>query len=178
MQFYKGIGLWDVLIGGIALGFIALAMTSNLPNNYVISLVILIITAPLFIPIGEIKVYHAIGYGLRFLIADKKFSRRDKGKKNIGAIVPYANIRDNVILQKDGIYTGVIQITPIEFNMLSLNKQNYLIDGVISNTLKNVGVFQEYNLFVFQLFQLLIHLKLLNSFHKMMFLNLYIFLEL
>src|SRR5699024_6758951 len=40
----------------------------------------------------------------------------------------------------------VIEIKPIEFNMLSENKQNFLIDGIISNTLKNVGIFQEYDL--------------------------------
>lgn len=30
--------------------------------------------------------------------------------------------------------------------MLSANKQNYLIDGALSSTLKNVGIFQEYDL--------------------------------
>ena len=34
MQFYKGIGIYDVIIGIIALAFIALATTSNLPNKY------------------------------------------------------------------------------------------------------------------------------------------------
>ena len=32
VQFYKGIGIYDVIIGVIALAFLALAVTSNLPN--------------------------------------------------------------------------------------------------------------------------------------------------
>ena len=39
MQFYKGIGIYDVIIGIIALAFIALAATSNLPNKYFICLI-------------------------------------------------------------------------------------------------------------------------------------------
>ena len=53
---------------------------------------------------------------------------------------------DLVIRQKDGGYTGVIEVKPIEFNMLSEFKQNYFIDVVISNILKNVGIFQEINI--------------------------------
>jgi len=146
MQFYKGIGLFDVFIGIVALAFIALTVTSNLPNKYIIALVILIVTAPLFIPIGEAKLYNAIWYGISFVIAKKSFSKNKKGKSHISTIIPYSSIKDNVIIQKDGVLTGVIEVTPIEFNLLSEGKQNHLIDGVISSTLKNVNLFQEYDI--------------------------------
>jgi len=146
MQFYKGIGIYDVIIGIIALAFIALTATSNLPNKYTIAIGILILVAPLYIPIGDIKLYQAVGYGFKFLIARKTFNKIKNGNAHISTIIPYSAIKDNCIIQKDGSYTGVIEVTPIEFNMLSTTKQNFLIDGVISNTLKNVGVFQEYNL--------------------------------
>mgnify|MGYP003515266430 FL=1 len=71
LQFYKGIGIYDVIIGIIALAFIALAATSNLPNKYIIALAILMISAPMFIPIGEIKLYQAIAYGVSFAVAKK-----------------------------------------------------------------------------------------------------------
>lgn len=146
LQFYKGIGIYDVILGVIALAFIALAVTSNLPNKYVIALVILIVVAPMFIPLGDIKLYQALGYGIKFAVARKTFSKTTKGNGHISAIIPYSSIKDEMIYGKDGNITGVIEITPIEFNMLSENKQNYLIDGVIGNTLKNVGIFQEYNI--------------------------------
>lgn len=146
MQFYKGIGIYDVIVGVIALAFIALAVTSNLPNKYIIALVVLMIAAPMFIPIGDVKLYQALGYGLTFVVAKKSFRKDKKGNAHISNVIPYAKIENNIIYGKDNTLTGVIQITPVEFNMLSLNKQNYLIDGAISSTLKNVGVFQEYDL--------------------------------
>lgn len=146
MQFYKGIGIFDVIIGIVALAFIALTVTSNLPNKYIIALVILIIAAPLFIPIGEAKLYNAVWYGINFIIAKKSFSKNKTGKSHISTIIPYSTIKDNVIIQKDGSFTGVIEITPLEFNLLSVAKQNHLIDGVISSTLRNVNIFQEYDI--------------------------------
>ncbi len=146
MQFYKGIGIYDIILGVIALAFIALAATSNLPNKYFLAIGILVIVAPMYIPIGDIKLYKALGYAFKFTIAQKSFSIHKKGNSHISAVVPYSSIKDDLIFQKDNSLTGVIEVKPIEFNMLSMNKQNYLIDGVISNTLKNVGIMQEYNL--------------------------------
>lgn len=143
LQFYKNVTITDVIIAVIGLGFLALAVSSNLPCKWIIAMIMLIIFAPLFIPIGEIKLYNAIGYSLKFLIAKKNFSKAKRGKSNIGAIVPYLEIKDNLIKQKENGFTGVIEIKPIEFNLLSEFKQNYFIDGVLSNILKNIGLFQE-----------------------------------
>ncbi len=146
IQFYKGVGIYDVILGVIALAFLALAVTSNLPNKYTIALLILIVVAPMYIPLGDIKLYQAVGYGLKFAIARKTFTKKTKGNSHISSIIPYSSIQDDMIFGKDNMFTGVVQITPIEFNLLSITKQNYFIDGVISNTLKNVGEFQEYDI--------------------------------
>lgn len=143
LQFYKNVTITDVILAVIGLGFLALAVSSNLPNKWIVAMVILIIFAPLFIPIGDVKLYNAIGYGLKFVFAKKNFAKSKHGKSNIGTIVPYLKIEDNLIRQKENGFTGVIEIKPIEFNMLSEYKQNYFIDGVLSNILKNIGVFQE-----------------------------------
>ncbi len=146
VQFYKGIGIYDVIIGVVALAFIALAATSNLPNKYAIALGILILVAPMYIPLGDIKLYQALGYAFKFAIAKKTFKKNAQGSSHISSIIPYASIQDRIINGKDGSVTGVIQVTPIEFNLLSESKQNYFIDGVISNTLKNVNEFQQYDI--------------------------------
>jgi len=146
VQFYKGIGIYDVIIGVIALAFIALAATSNLPNKYAIALGVLIIVAPLYIPIGDIKLYQALGYAVKFGIAKKKFSNKKQGNSNVSAIIPYSSIQNDVLYGKDGTFTGVIEITPIEFNLLSETRKNFFVEGVISNTLKNVNEFQEYHI--------------------------------
>lgn len=146
MQFYKGIGLYDIILGVIALAFIALAATSNLPNKYFIAIGILIVVAPMYIPLGDIKLYQALGYAFKFGIAQKRFDKNKKGSSNISTIIPYSSIKENLIYQKDNLLTGVIEVKPIEFNMLSQHKQNFLIEGVISTTLKNVGIMQEYDI--------------------------------
>ena len=146
LQFYKGVTIADVILAVFALAMLALAVSSNLQSKWIIAMVILVVFAPLFIPIGEIKLYQALVYGLKYTFSRKKFKKANHGKSNIGNIVPYSSIENDVIRQKDGGYTGVIEVKPIEFNMLSEFKQNYFIDGVISNILKNVGIFQEINI--------------------------------
>lgn len=46
-------------------------------------------------------------------------------------------------MNKDGGFTGVLEIKPVEFRLLGANKQNYLIDGVLTNVLTSVGASQE-----------------------------------
>lgn len=146
LQFYKGVTIADVLLAVVGLGFLALAVSSNLHGKWIIAMIILVVFAPLFIPIGEMKLYQAVVYGFRYLFSRKTYDKRKHGKANIGNIVPYAGIENNMIHQKDGGYTGVIEIKPIEFNMLSEYKQNYFIDIVLSNIIKNIGVSQELNI--------------------------------
>ena len=55
LQFYKNVTITDVVLAVIGLGFLALAVSSNLPNKWIVAMVILIIFAPLFIPIGDVK---------------------------------------------------------------------------------------------------------------------------
>ncbi len=145
LQFFKNITIPDVLLAIISLAFISLAVTSNLPYKFTIAIVILMVVAPLYIPLGEIKLYQALGYGLKFLGARKKFSSKKRGKKNIQAISSILKYEDDLIKHKEEGFTGVVQITPIEFNLLSEHKQNYMIDNVISNILKGVGIYQEIN---------------------------------
>lgn len=58
-------------------------------------------------------------------------------------IIPYERIDGSCIVNKDGSFTGAIEIKPIEFRLLGANKQNYLIDGVLTNALTAVGANQE-----------------------------------
>lgn len=146
LQFYKGVTIADVILAIIALGFLALAVSSNLQAKWIITMVILVVFAPMFIPIGEIKLYQAVVYGIKYVFSRKSYKKAKHGKANIGNIVPYASIENDMIRQKDGCYTGVIEVKPIEFNMLSEFRQNYFIDTVLSNILKNVGIFQEINI--------------------------------
>jgi hypothetical protein len=140
MKFYKNVTIADILLGVIVLGFLALAVSSNLPNKWNIALILLIVVAPLFISSGESRLYVSLLYFFKYINVKKKFSKK---KRNIGAVVPYLKILENTIENKNGTFTGVIEIEPIEFHMLNEYKQNSLIDGMLSNILKNCGAMQQ-----------------------------------
>lgn len=143
LQFYKNIGIADVVLGLISLGFICLAITSNLQDKWIIALIILIIVCPLYIKIGDIRLYNSLGHFLKFIFAKKKYSKDYKGKKNISALSPNLKIEDNYIKQKDNSYSAVIEIPPIAFHLMDERKQNYLCDRVFSNIYKNISDYQE-----------------------------------
>ena len=76
LQFYKGIGIYDVILGIVALAFIALIVTSNLPNKYILAMTVLFVAAPMYIPIGDIRLYQALAYTAKFGVAKKSFYKR------------------------------------------------------------------------------------------------------
>lgn len=142
IKFYKNIGIIDVLLILLDMGLIALAMSSNMPNKYVIVMAILIITIPLFIPIEDGKLYTLIGHYLKYISSKKKFSRK---QSNLSAVVPYSKIEENLI-RNDTTYVGIIEITPLEFSMISESKQDFIIDNVMANIIKSTGIYQELNI--------------------------------
>ena len=95
IKFYRNIGIIDVLLILLDMGLIALAMSSNMPNKYMIVMAILILTIPLFIPMEDGKLYTLIGHYLKYISSKKKFSRK---QSNMSAIVPYTKIDENLIL--------------------------------------------------------------------------------
>ena len=142
-SFYKGITVADVILGLVGLGLVALAVASNLPYRLFIALGIACLFIPLFIPVGEERIYKCALYLARHIFSRKKYTEKGKDAANIQSIIPYDRIDGNCIVNKDGGFTGVLEIKPIEFRLLGANKQNYLIDGVLTNVLTSVGASQE-----------------------------------
>lgn len=142
-SFYKGITIADVILGLVGLGLAALAVASNLPYRLLIALGIACLFIPLFIPVGEERIYKCALYLARHIFSRKKYTAKGKDAANIQSIIPYERIDGNCIVNKDGGFTGVLEIKPIEFRLLGANKQNYLIDGVLTNVLTGVGASQE-----------------------------------
>ncbi len=143
IKFYKNIGMVDIFLMIAIMGLVALTLSSNIPNKYVVMMGILMVTLPLFIPIGDAKLYAIIGYFLKYATSRKTFSRKNG---NIGVVVPYTKIEDNLILNNDNNYVGIIEIKPLEFSMLSEDKQDFIIENVMANIIKSTGIFQEFNI--------------------------------
>lgn len=139
LQFYKGITLPDILIGLVSLALVALTISSNLDIKYIIAVIILCIFLPLFMPVGDERIYMTAFHLIKYLFSRKRFV---KGPY-LDGIIPYESIENGFIRNKDGSVTGVIEIKPIEFRLLAGNKQDYLIDGVLTNVLSCIGIGQE-----------------------------------
>lgn len=142
-SFYKGIGVADIILGLVALALVALAVSSNLTYKYLIALGIACVFIPLFVPVGEDRIYKCAFNMCKHLFSRKRYSENGKDAANIQSITPCEKIGGGVIVNKDGSYTGVLEVKPIEFRLLGGNKQNYIIDGVLTNALTCVGVGQQ-----------------------------------
>lgn len=142
-SFYKGLTILDIVLGIACLALVAVAVSSNLTYKFVIALGIVCVFIPMFLPIGEERIYKQALYMSKHLFSRKNYTANCKDAANIESIVPYESVEGNCILNKDGSYTGVIEIKPMEFRLLGSNKQNYLIDGVLTSALSAVGNSQE-----------------------------------
>lgn len=142
-SFYKGITMTDIIMGLLCLVLVAIAVSSNLTYKYLIALGIVCVIIPLFIPTGEERIYKCAFYLTRHMFARKHYTENGKDAAGVQSITPYEYICGNCIVCKDGRHIGVIEIKPLEFRLLGADKQNYLIDGVVSRALSSVGVGQD-----------------------------------
>lgn len=142
-SFYKGITVTDIILALICLALVALALSSNLAYKFPIALGIVCLLIPLFIPIGEERIYKCALYLTRHIFCRKVYTKYGKDAANVQSIIPQESVEGSCIVNKDGSYTGVIEIKPMEFRLLCGDKQNYLIDGVLTRALSSVGIGQE-----------------------------------
>lgn len=143
LQFYKGITLTDIILALVCLALVAITLASNFYFKYLIALGVVCVFIPLFLPVGEERIYRSALYMLRHLFGRKRYYAGGTDGAGIEGIVPHESIRNGVIRNKDGSCTGVLEIKPMEFRLLAGGKQDYLIDGVLANALSIIGVGQE-----------------------------------
>lgn len=142
-NFYKELTVLDIILGIICLALVAIAVSSNLTYKFIVALGIICVFIPMFLSIGEERVYKQALYVGKHLFSRKTYQTSNKDGANIESIIPYESIEGNCIFNKDGSFTGVLEIKPMEFRLLGNNKQNYLIDGVFTSALSAVGSSQE-----------------------------------
>ena len=138
MTFYKGITIPDIVIGIVALATIAVTLSTNFPFRGYVALGIFCLTVPLYLTLGNERLYVHIAYLFRYLFSRKKYSVRKNGNGNIQSILPYREVKDGFIYDKDGSLCGVIKINPINFEMLSEERQDLIIDEGIARILNSI----------------------------------------
>ena len=131
MRFYKHITIVDIILGLGVMSIIAIILASNLPHKFVIGGMISCIFLPLFLSIGQEKLYTTLWYMVKHLFSTKKFGI--DSVNDTANLISYDNIENNIITCKDETYIGVLSIKPLEFSLLSKEKQDFVIDGAMTN---------------------------------------------
>ncbi|MCI2110842.1 MAG: DUF87 domain-containing protein [Bacilli bacterium] len=145
VTFYKGITIADMVIGLIALALIALTLSSNFSFRFYLATGILCLGVVLYLPLGDNRLYVQIWHLFRFLFSKKRF------KDDSSTLVPYKEVKDSIIYEKDGSVLGVIEISPINFKILDETRQDDLIDGCFARILNSVSDSEEWSLMKLEL---------------------------
>ena len=156
MEFFKGIGVVDMLILGVG-GCLAFSfLLSDLPFHLALFIITLTVTVGIVIPIDDEKTYLGILYAMKYLARYKHFVRageeeeqaerqekRAKKKKSfpdVSEIIPFTGINGEFIEYGSSYSALVLEIPSVEFRFFSEDKQNNLIDHVLGGILRTVGM--------------------------------------
>lgn len=139
LTFYKNITIVDVLIGFATLILVAITLSTNIPFKWIIALAEIIIVIPFFLTVGGERIYEYLLHFIKFIFSRKTYLKNGRGNGDISGIISYQAIHKGVIFNKDSSYSSVIKIEPMEFRMLSIEKQDRYIDNVFSNVLNELS---------------------------------------
>ena len=142
-QFFRNYTLTDAII---ALGFIvlvALVAVSGVSFRWwicgalaLLFVILMISTSP------STKLYQAIGYLVRFGFGRRKFRKQKLNTAgNVLSITPYSGVLEDGLIDYKDYYGGVIEILPVEYYMLTEERQNAFINAV-DNALKTLSTGQ------------------------------------
>ena len=145
MEFYKGIGLIDILYLAIGIAVLLLIAFSNGINPEIkvaLCMAWVGVVISLFMPIADGKrLFATLWILFRFLAEQKKYSKHPKRKyQPMTEMMPYSDIANGLIDYKE-YYAGVIEIRPVEFGLLNEEKQNMVV-RTFSNALRALSVGQ------------------------------------
>ncbi len=147
MTFYKGLTIGDFVIGFIALIILAITVSTNLPFKWYIAFGEIIFLIPFYISISGERLYEYIVFMFKYMCSRKSFKKNSKSdNSDITGIIPYKKIENNVIVNRDDTYVAVLEVNPIDFRLLSREKQDNYIEGVFARVLNGVYEFDEYSI--------------------------------
>ncbi len=169
MELFKGIELVDVLVAGAGMGLSASLLVSNLPAHLALSIVTLMITVALVVPIeddkGYILIYNLLKYAGRYKVfykrsvmdgskdepipgtsaEEKVRGRKHKKKKShipgmsLEDITPFTGIDGNYIAYGSAYSAVVMSIPSVEFRFYSESRQNSVIDRCFGAILRTAA---------------------------------------
>lgn len=134
IKFYKGITVPDLIIGLICMFILTITITSNFGFKWTIALIELCLFIPLFLTFNGDRLYEYVGFIFNYLINKNDYSISNA---DLESIYPYREIENKTIKCAEGS-VSVIEITPMDFNILSTDKQEFYIDQVLSKAINTI----------------------------------------
>ena len=103
-------------------------------------------TVPLYLTFSGERLYQYIGFVFKYVASRKKYQKNDKNEQaDITGIIPYKEINGNLIVNRDDTYVGVLEVSPIDFRLLSIDRQDY-IEGVFARVINNINTGDEFSI--------------------------------
>ena len=100
MEFFKGIGVVDILVLGVGMGLAFAILLSDLPGRIPLFTVVLVLSIGLVVPLDDDKGYMFIYYGLKYLANQHQFGMLPKDPA-FQSVTPFSGIngRDLQLIQ-------------------------------------------------------------------------------
>lgn len=147
MTFYRNLTIADIVVGLFFLCVLAITLSTNLSFRFFLAIGEICLAVPFFASINGERLYQCVGFLFKYVASRKKYRKGSKNpNSDVDAIVPYRKIEGGFIVNGDGTYVGVLEISPIDFRMMSQDDQDGMIDSVLSRAINSVSPLDEWSL--------------------------------
>ncbi len=138
ISFWRGITVPDLLLGLFGLLLFAIIVSGGGTTKIVFGIFFMCLYSALFFNVGGERGYYLLFCTIRHFVSNNVFTKKSKPKSNIEVLNGIKKKQDNIVYCKDGTAIGAIMLQPIEFRLLSEDKQNYFIDDLLAGALRSI----------------------------------------
>ena len=137
----------DLFLGAIFAVMLYFLLSANFQYNILVALVWLSFAILMFIPLADgQKMYYTLVLLFKFMAYNKKYSvEHKKGYAPMKLLIPYEDIIDEKIISFGSYYGMAIEVSPVEFAMLSEDKQNSYLNA-FSSAISRVAIGEDFQL--------------------------------
>ncbi|MCL2569614.1 MAG: DUF87 domain-containing protein [Firmicutes bacterium] len=142
-EFMNGITGGDLFYLGIAGTIVGMTFAANFAYSIVVGIVMLLLALIGFIKVEEgVRGYAASWRVFKFFAYAKKYAKvHGGGYRDIKDLVPYVGIEESKYVNYGDYYARVIEIKPIEYGLLDIDKRNMVVQN-FANAIRRIGYTQ------------------------------------
>lgn len=141
-QFYKNFTLTDAIVGFLFLVILGLIFLSSFSTRIklIVGGCVVVVCIVMFITVSpETRAYQAIGDLFRYLFGVRSFKKQKTAtRKSVNSLMPYVGIMEDGVIDYKDYYASVIELTPVEFYMISPSRQQAYCSA-IDHAIKSIS---------------------------------------